>query len=452
MTKVPFGISAVCSSVHKQSFVKKVLIISPHFAPINMPDMHRVRLALPYLRDHGWEPVVLALDPDMIEGGVRDPLLEQTYPHDIRVVRVRGIPARYTRWAGIGSLWFRCGRPFCAEAVKLLKTEKFDLIFFSTTQFDSFKLGPVWKKRFGVPYVVDYQDPWFNDYYQRTGTRPPGGWLRFTFAQMRARWSEPKVLRDASGILSVSPAYAPMLEHHYPSFDASRIKVIPFGAANRDIELARSYKPKASLIPFGDGCIHHVYAGRCGPDMSISITSIFRAFKEFQISHPAEAARIHFHFIGTDYAPPPLGREWAMPIARSEGITEQVHEHCYRVPYFDALYYLVNAEALIAVGSNDPTYSASKIFPYILANRPTLVVFNENSPVLSFAKQAGCGVTFDFKDSGDISGLANRIHDSWYANGEMNQVHSASEEAFAPYTAVAMTRQLALMFEEATQE
>ena len=55
--------------------VKKVLIVSPHFPPINAPDMQRVRLALPYLRELGWEPTVIAVGPDLVEGGVRDPLL-----------------------------------------------------------------------------------------------------------------------------------------------------------------------------------------------------------------------------------------------------------------------------------------------------------------------------------------------------------------------------------------
>ena len=41
--------------------VKKVLIVSPHFPPLNAPDMQRVRMSLPYFAAEGWEPVVLAL-------------------------------------------------------------------------------------------------------------------------------------------------------------------------------------------------------------------------------------------------------------------------------------------------------------------------------------------------------------------------------------------------------
>ncbi|HEY5079481.1 MAG TPA: hypothetical protein VII43_06520, partial [Opitutaceae bacterium] len=160
-----------------QGSIRKLLIVSPHFAPINAPDMQRARLALPYLRDCGWEPVVLALAPEMIEGGVVEPLLEDTYPRDIRIIRVKGIPPRATRWAGIGSLWLRCGAAFRAAGDRLLRAERFDLAFFSTTQFGAFALGPRWKSMFGLPYVLDYQDPWINEFYGKTNTPPPGGAL-----------------------------------------------------------------------------------------------------------------------------------------------------------------------------------------------------------------------------------------------------------------------------------
>ena len=429
--------------------MKKVLIVSPHFAPTNAPDMQRVRLALPYLRDCGWEPVILAIAHECIEGGVLDPLLESTYPADVRVVRVRGLAPRVTRRFGFGSLWLRCGRALRAAGEQLLRTEKFDLVFFSTTQFDAFPLGPRWLREFGVPYVLDYQDPWVNDYYRRTKTRPPGGALKFAFAQWRARRQEPVALRAAAGVIAVSDAYGPTLAAQYPWFEAARVSLLPFGAAATDIAIARQHVPARPLVDFNDGLFHHVYAGRCGPDMSISLTIIFRAFKLFLAKHPERAARIRFDFIGTDYAPPPLGREWAIPIARAEGLELYVREHCYRVPYFDALHYLVKADALLAVGSNDPTYSASKIFPYILADRPMLVVFNARSPVLAFAHRTDSGLRFSFDTAGDIERISAQLAEIWFAQGGMTERRPANLEAFEPFTARSMTRRLAACFDEA---
>jgi hypothetical protein len=429
--------------------MKHVLIVSPHFPPINAPDMQRVRLALPFLRAHDWEATVLALAPEYVEGGVRDPLLLETYPADARVIRVAGIRPETTRRFGFGSLWWRCGRALARAGEKLLREKKFDLVFFSTTQFDSFALGPRWKARFGVPFVIDYQDPWVNDYYARTNTRPPGGWLKFRFGQWCARRQEPRVLREAAGLIAVSDSYAKTLAKNYPWFDGRRMCVIPFGASAADFQVLGQYRPVKPHIDFSDGLFHHVYAGRCGPDMSLSLTVLFRAFKLFLVSHPERAARLRFNFIGTDYAPPPLGREWAMPLARATGVEDYVTENRYRVPYFDALYYLKNAGALLAVGSNDPTYSASKIFPYILAGRPTLLIFHQSSLVLEFARRADVGQRFHFAGPDDVEALIATVHQQWFVEEGFKQLRPFNAAAFAPFTAETLTGRLVEVFDRA---
>jgi hypothetical protein len=430
---------------------RKVLIVSPHFAPINAPDMQRTRLALPYLRECGWEPTVLAIAPEFIEGGVHEQLLEETYPRNIRIVRVGGIPPRLTRAIGFGSVWLRCGAALRAAGEKLLREEKFDLVFFSTTQFDFFTLGPRWKAFFGVPYVLDYQDPWVNDYYSRTRTVPPGGRLKFAYSQWTARRREPGVLREASGVVAVSVAYRKVLAGSYPWFDEKSFTVLPFGAAEQDFDVARDHRPTELLVDFEDGLFHHVYTGRCGPDMSTSLSIVFRAFKSFLNAQPDVAKRIRFHFIGTDYAPRPFGRDWAMPVARQEGIESFVTEHCYRVAYFDAIYYLVHADALVAVGSNDPTYSASKIFPYVLAQRPMLLIFNEDSPVMDIGHELKCGLRYGFRNADDIAPMVERVAADWFFAGKMTEYLGSDRAAFLPYTAEGMTRKLAGCFTSATE-
>ncbi len=432
--------------------MKKLLIISPHFPPINAPDMQRVRLALPYLKERGWEPTVLAVSPESIEGGVMDKHLEDTYPADIRIIRVTGVPSRFTRWAGIGNLWWRCGRALTHAGDQLLKNEKFDLVFISTTQFTAFKLGPRWLKKFGVPFVLDYQDPWINDYYQLTGVRPPGGRIKFALSQWQAARIEPVALREAAGIISVSHSYGAMLADHYPWFMANRVKLLPFGASQADFDALGQYQPVKPLIDFKDGCFHHVYAGRCGPDMTFALTVLFRAFKRFRETNPEQAAKVRFHFIGTDYSPPPLGRDWVVPIAKTEGVLEYVKEHRYRVPYFDSLYYLRNSSALVAVGSNDPTYSASKFFPYVLARRPMLMIFHRDSPVLRFALKVGAGVAYGFSGPEDITTLADEIQRRWFVEGGCDQYVSFDHSAFEPFSAVRMVDGLMAVFDDALRK
>ncbi len=162
---------------------------------------------------------------------------------------------------------------------------------------------------------------------------------------------------------------------------------------------------------------------------------------------------MRFHFIGTDYAPPPLGRFWALPIAEAEGVAEQVDEHCYRVPYFDALHYLVNADALIVVGSNDATYSASKIFPYLFARRPLLTIVHESSLMLELSRGQGIATSYGYPAvdlaSPEFEALVSRIHREWFVDGGWRQPPSGNLEVLHRHTAAAMTGRLAAVFAQA---
>lgn len=430
--------------------MRRVLVVSPHFPPVNAPDMQRARLALPHLRSLGWDPVVLAVGPDNVEGAVVEPALEQTYPPDIRIVRVRGIPPWLTRPLGFGSLWLRCGCALRRAGERLLRREKFDLVFFTTTQFDVFTLGPRWLARFGVPYVLDYQDPWVNDYYQRANLRPPGGHLKFWLSQFTGRLREPAAVRQAAAIVSVSTSYGPDLLARYPDLDSAKIIHLPFGSEPSDLATARRHSPEHPLVPFGDGHRHLVYAGRCGPDMTASLTLLFRAFRRYLNTHPESAQATRLHFIGTDYAPPPLGRYWAKPIALAEGVADFVSEHCYRVPYFDALHYLARSDGVLLVGSTDPTYSASKIFPCLFAHRPLLVVAHKNSLMLELAKTHGAAAAYGFSNHwntpAEVEAVITRLHDEWFVNGLDRLPPTIDKHALHPHTAIGMTEILAGVF------
>jgi hypothetical protein len=227
------------------------------------------------------------------------------------------------------------------------------------------------------------------------------------------------------------------------------MQVLPFGASEADFAVASRHRPAQSLIDFADGNVHLVYAGRCGADMVDSLTALFRAFRLFRKTDPVSAARIRFHFIGTGYAPAPAGADTVLPVARAEGVADLVHEHRSRVPYFDALYYLRQAHALVAVGSNDPTYSASKLFPYILARRPLLLLFHSQSLVLKFAADVGAGMRFALAGSSDVDAVAARICAEWFVGRGYDSHPSYDEQALLAFTAESLTARLAAVFNEA---
>ena len=81
--------------------MKRVLIVSPHFPPINAADMHRVRMVLPFLRENGWEAEVVAVRPDAV-AAPRDEWLTEGLPPDVKVHRVKALGLGWGRVPGLG--------------------------------------------------------------------------------------------------------------------------------------------------------------------------------------------------------------------------------------------------------------------------------------------------------------------------------------------------------------
>lgn len=427
----------------KPPALRKVLIVSPHFPPVNAADHQRVRHVLPYLRDLGWEPTVLAIEPSDVAGAVLEPRLLESFPPDIEVVRTRAVPLRWTRPLGMSTLGLRALPPFWQAGARLLSRGGHDLAFFSTTQFSVCSLGPVWRKRLGVPYVLDFQDPWLSD-YQHHGS-PPGGW-KFHLAQWQAARLEPRSVRGAARLISVSPKYLEVLGARYGPEVADRGRVLPFATSEEDFHLARQVSPAETGVPWDDGCEHFVYVGRGGDDMAAAARLLFRGLQRHLEVRPERRAVVRLHFIGTSYAPPGQGVPTIRPLAESLGLEDVAEERVERIAYYAALRCLLEARGILLLGSDDPAYSASKIHPCLLAGRPLLALTQAQSPATALVEEVAPGCVAPFGPGAEEEASVERVA-RWFESP--CGPPPGSDWRGRVRTAAAMARELVAVFEEA---
>lgn len=366
---------------------RRVLIVSPHFPPTNAPDMQRARQCLPYLAEHGWEAEVLAVDPRDADVPA-DPLLSAGLPSSIPVHRVRAMPLGLGKMIGMRSLGPRSRFALGREGDRLLAAGRFDLVFFSTTQFIVLNLGARWKKRHGVPYVLDWQDPWWNDYYERPGAGPaPGGW-KYRVAAWQARRHEGPCIREAAGIVSTSPLYLQQLGARYPWFGRLPAATIPFGVEPADFEVAAS-SPLPAAMDWQAGCKHVVYVGALTSGMEPALGALFSALSVWRGRKPQEVDLLRFHFIGTSYNPSTTATPRAVPLAAKFGLADIVDEQTSRIGHFAALRTLRESDAVMIIGSDDEGYSPSKLATLAMARRPILALLSARSPLAARLADAG---------------------------------------------------------------
>ena len=152
----------------------------------------------------------------------------------------------------------------------------------------------------------------------------------------------------------------------------------------------------------------------------------------------------------SSYAKSGTGKETIAPIASNMGLNQYVTENPDRIPYFESLQKLTEADLLIIPGSSDPNYTASKLYPYILAKKPILAVFSASSSVINVLKVTNAGnfITFDASKL-DFEAKAMElfpIFEKMLQNLPFTPL--SNWQAFQPYTALEMTKKQVYFFEK----
>lgn len=426
--------------------MKRVLIISPYFPPCNAADMQRVRMSLPWFKQFGWEAEVIAVDPQYADVA-KDELLLESVPADIKVHYVKALNKKATSKLGLGSIALRSLYYYRKKVNQLLREKKFDLIYFSTTQFPVCILGAYWKQKFNIPYVIDMQDPWFSHYYQDKPKhqRPPKYW----FSYRLNGYLEPIAMRKVDGLISVSPDYIDELKSRYPEIKNIPAKTITFGAMADDFRIAATHEDSFAQL-LAPGFKNIVYIGRGGADMHDAITPLFKALKNDLVNNRQLFKVIKLYFVGTSYAPAGQGVPSIMPLAVQLGVEDNVVEITDRISYFNTLSILNKADALFIPGSDDPRYTASKIFPYLLTGKPVLAVLNSKSPAHPVLQEYGAEYVYKYDEDDDLidsisTFLLNTVNTTF-----TKQEYNA--DAIKKYAAENLTHEQCSLFDETISE
>lgn len=422
-----------------------VCIITPHFPPISAPDMQRVRMSLPYFAAFGWQPVVLAVEPAYVEG-IEESALLATVPSEVPIRRVRALPARWTRRVGVSNLGLRALPFLYAAGRQMIKQYQVDLVYFSTTLFPTMVLGRIWKAQFNVPFVFDMQDPWVSDYYETRprAERPPKYWYVQRIHRFLEAWSMPKV----DGIIAVSRAYHETLCDRYPSIPPQQCHDIPFAGARLDYEAAAQDGLINTYFKAGDGLLHGVYAGVLGRVMKQTCLALCLALQKGLAQYPEPFSRVRLHFVGTHYAMDGRAAKTIEPIAIEMGLGDYVQEDTQRIPYLAVLNLLQEADFLLLPGSDNPHYTASKVYPYILAKKPLLAVFHESSSVVEVLRSTQAGEVVTFASDSQVEHIADALLSRWRKVLLRLPYQPPTDwQAFEPYTAREMTRRQCAVFD-----
>jgi hypothetical protein len=318
-------------------------------------------------------------------------------PERLNIVRTKAWQKSWTRRLGIGDVGIRSLWHHWPAVKRICKTNKVDLVFIPVPPSVPMVLGRLAHRKFGIPYVVDYIDPWVTEYYWKVPKqqRPP----KWPLAYATSRVLEPFALKKVGHITGVSKGTTDSVVSRYSQLAPSDATEIPYGAEPDDFHFLRQHPRAQTIFDKRDGLFHLSSVGACIPGMHPTVRALFQAVRAGLDTQPDVFKRLRIHFVGTSYSANGAAREQLPSIARELGIADLVDERPSRVSYLDSLQIMLDSDGLFLVGSDEPHYTASKVFTYLLAGRPLLSIFHEESSVIGFLKDSAVARTISYATS-----------------------------------------------------
>ena len=359
----------------------RVLIVTSSYLPTMIADMHRARHLAWELPKLGWDVEILAPDQSYQPPSCIDDDSGAFFPASTRVTLVRAFLPRLFRRLGAGTIGWRAIVPMFFAGNKLLR-DRIDIVYFSTTQFSLFLLGPLWRLLFRVPYVLDFHDPCVKEGRARPEWMQNFS-LKYALTRRVLQADEAVSTRRASALVSVSPGYVDLLSRRHAArrpewTKPGRAAVIPFAAFDHDLaEAASGHKPCAVTKP----SIRVVYVGAGGPIMARAFALFCKALASARAAAPDVVEGLRVELYGTVLGWEQRGgRKHLAEIAEGWNLGDIVQELPGRVSYRRSLELLLGADGALIFGVDDAGYMPSKLFCYALSGKPLLAVIRRDGP------------------------------------------------------------------------
>jgi len=306
----------------------------------------RITKMVKYLLRMGWDITVITARKDLQTSSRNEDLLREV--EGARIIRTDADAHSLLPIREHGFLW---RKELKKELNRLLQEESFDVSLWTGGPFMHFPVAVWMKKRYHLPYVLDFRDPW------AFALDWKGAGIAGEIKRRIACWMERRAVRNAAAMVHVSTPCAELYQSRYPE---SGVVEIPNGF---DPEDYADVKPK-SFSRF-DIVYPGKFAHLCDPEV------FFQAFRSLVESRKLTPADIRFVWIGEKEG-------FVDDYIRKYALDEYVTRTGF-LPYRQALEYISGARLGMLLSSRHTL--ATKIFDYLALGKKVLLIdtFNNRS-------------------------------------------------------------------------
>lgn len=411
---------------------RTILIIAYYFSPMGLSGVQRTLKFAKYLAQFGWKPTVLTVTPtgyyaqdttlldeldgtgiEIVRAGSLDPnsFFKKKGTIPLPSERMRKVFTFLSDFFFIPDNKIGWKRKAMQAANALFDKKRFDVIFATAPPFTDFLIGAELSKKYKVPLVLDYRDPW-HVYPFKFFPTPLHRWRHSALEKF--------VLQTSSRIVTTNRRVKELILKKYEFLEYEDVVIIPQGFDPADFEgitPVRTGKNKFIITHTG------VFNGDRTPRY------FFQALQKIRTDHPELADAFEARFVGTF-------QDEYKKLAKAMGIESNIVSTGY-LNHGESVAELMNADALWLMLPND-TQSPGKLYEYVGARKPILACIPDG-----FIKQAivetGAGY---LTGPNDVNGIAAALLEM-YQQKQSGTLPVIPEEISSKYDRVQLTNELA---------
>lgn len=403
--------------------MKKVLIITYYWPPGSGPGVQRFLKFSKYLREFGWEPIILTVDNGSYPS--TDKTLEQDIPEGLEVYRsssfepfrwynlLKGKKTKDTTVGAIGlqgssffqrlALYIRANffipdarvgwnRFAVKKARTIFKEHQIDAIISTGPPHSSHLIADALKKTHNKPWIADLRDPWttvfYNAFFPRTES-----------TKKKDKQLEDLVLKNADSVSVVSNG---MLEEF--SDRAKDISLIYNGFDDEDFKLLKKAKNEKFTIS---------YVGNFKPNQNAVV--VWESLKELCTKNPQFKSDLKIALTGN------VDTSVVNSIHKS-GLKEQLSLEGFAA-HHTAVQRMLDADLLlfvIPVSERNHLIITGKLFEYLATGNPILAIGPKLGNASALLKDAKRDDMLDYEDKKLVMTQIENAYQNWKNGSSAN--------------------------------
>lgn len=375
--------------------MKKIMIIAHYYHPFSLVGAKRVNYFVKYFKNHGIETVIVKADNRYYGEYV-------THEETVETKTVSVEPNKNIFKVSSYLGWYFA---YKKAAEEIIKKEHIDAVFITGGPFYYFNLGSYLKKKYNVPYILDFRDPWY-----RTDIN------NFNFngkiSNKINSFLEYKAVSKADLIVNVTESLTEEYKNRYSKIAPEKFTTIYNGyddTINLDLTCKNpeDFKETLNLGIFGKFAYYNIS----------HLDILFKTIKKLQ---PNLNKNIMIYYLGTE--------QEILAKAKEYSVRENIKYMGY-VSYEEGMKLLAQMDGLI-VNNRSKLELGTKIFDYIYLNKPIIAFSQAQSDMSKLARKFtnGFSVTNE-KELEEALVKINNLPDKYLDTEKQKSYYSRSIQA-----------------------